>query len=99
MLIEKAYAKLYGCFEVLNSGSTEAALSDLLGGTVETTKLHSKAVSERAERGERAPASGATGKLIRTRRARALRPSPSLKAASCGSTFSTPPPRQGSKTP
>ena len=37
MLIEKAYAKLYGCFEVLNSGSTEAALSDLLGGTVETT--------------------------------------------------------------
>ena len=51
MLIEKAYAKLYGCFEVLNSGSTEAALSDLLGGTVETTKLHSKAVSERAERG------------------------------------------------
>jgi Ca2+-binding EF-hand superfamily protein len=45
MLIEKAYAKLYGCFEVLNSGSTEAALADLLGGTVETTKLHAKAVS------------------------------------------------------
>ena len=87
-----------GCTRALcvhSSGSTEAALSDLLGGTVETTKLHSKAVSERAE-SARASASGATTDLIRTWRARAYRPSPSLKAESCGSTFSTPLPRQGS---
>ena len=51
MLLEKAYAKLFGCFEVLNAGSTEAALADLLGGTVEMTKLHSKAVSARGLEG------------------------------------------------
>lgn len=51
MLVEKAFAKLHGCYEILLTGSTEAALTDLTGGTVETTKLHSKQALARFESG------------------------------------------------
>lgn len=38
-LLEKAYAKLYGCYENLHSGFTTRALQDLTGGIVQSFGL------------------------------------------------------------
>ncbi|XP_056640936.1 calpain-9-like isoform X2 [Diorhabda sublineata] len=38
-LLEKAYAKLYGCYEQLQQGSTTRALQDLTGGIVQSFGL------------------------------------------------------------
>jgi hypothetical protein len=38
-LIEKAYAKLFGCYEALNSGLIDDALVDMTGLVAEKTKL------------------------------------------------------------
>ncbi len=41
-LLEKAYAKLYGCYESLHSGFTTRALQDLTGGIVQSFSLSSQ---------------------------------------------------------
>ena len=38
-LLEKAYAKIHGCYENLIGGTTEYALKDLTGGVPEIIKL------------------------------------------------------------
>ncbi len=45
MLVEKAYAKLHGCYASIVHGQVQYALRDLTGGTVERIALH-KADSE-----------------------------------------------------
>ena len=50
MLLEKAYAKLHGCYESLIRGQVEYALRDLTGGTVQRISLHKEGTLEvRAE--------------------------------------------------
>ena len=39
-LLEKAYAKLHGCYEALDGGSVTAALVDLSGGVAEKIDLN-----------------------------------------------------------
>ena len=41
-LIEKAYAKLHGCYESLISGFIDDALSDLTGFVAEKLQLHDR---------------------------------------------------------
>lgn len=41
-LIEKAYAKLHGCYEALNSGFIDDALSELTGFVAEKVLLHDR---------------------------------------------------------
>ncbi|XP_063243850.1 calpain-1 catalytic subunit-like [Bacillus rossius redtenbacheri] len=41
-LLEKAYAKLYGCYETLQAGSSTRALQDLTGGIVQSFGLASQ---------------------------------------------------------
>lgn len=42
-LIEKAYAKLHGCYETLVSGFLDDALNDLTGLVAEKIRLHNDA--------------------------------------------------------
>lgn len=39
-IIEKAYAKLHGCYESLNGGMIDDGLVDLTGHVAEKVKLH-----------------------------------------------------------
>lgn len=50
-LMEKAYAKLHGCYEVLSGGSMAEALVDLTGGASEKYNLRATEISENIESG------------------------------------------------
>jgi len=54
-LLEKAYAKLHGCYEALDGGSVTAALVDLSGGVAEKIDLMDK------DEARRPPAADARG--------------------------------------
>ena len=45
-MLEKAYAKLHGCYEVLNGGSMAEALVDLTGGASEKYNLKDPEIIE-----------------------------------------------------
>jgi hypothetical protein len=47
--MEKAYAKLHGCYEALNGGSMAEALVDLTGGASEKYNLRAPETTEMIE--------------------------------------------------
>ena len=47
--MEKAYAKLHGCYEVLNGGSMAEGLVDLTGGASEKYNLRAPEVAKQIE--------------------------------------------------
>jgi calpain len=51
-LMEKAYAKLHGCFEALNGGAMAQALVDLTGGCSEKYNLRAPETVEQIENGQ-----------------------------------------------
>jgi hypothetical protein len=51
-LMEKAYAKLHGCYENLHGGSLSQGLVDLTGGVSEKILLHSDEIKEARENGQ-----------------------------------------------
>jgi hypothetical protein len=51
-LIEKAYAKLHGCYEALHGGSMVEAMVDLTGGVSEKILLESEEVKDAMESGQ-----------------------------------------------
>lgn len=51
-LLEKAYAKLHGCYEAMNGGSMAEALVDLTGGASEKYNLRAPETKENIEGGQ-----------------------------------------------
>jgi len=51
-LMEKAYAKLHGCYERLHGGQMAEALVDLTGGVSEKINLEAPEVKEAWESGQ-----------------------------------------------
>lgn len=51
-LIEKAYAKLHGCYEMLNGGENSEALVDITAGVSEKYNLRAPEVAESIENGQ-----------------------------------------------
>ena len=49
--MEKAYAKLHGCYEILNGGSMAEALVDLTGGASDKYNLRAPETAETIESG------------------------------------------------
>lgn len=47
--MEKAYAKLHGCYETLNGGSMAEGLVDLTGGASEKYNLRAPEVAKQIE--------------------------------------------------
>lgn len=45
-LIEKAYAKLFGCYEALKAGNIDEGLVDMTGLACEKVELHDKKTEE-----------------------------------------------------
>ena len=51
-MLEKAFAKLHGCYESLDGGTTSSGMVDLTGGVQQKMKLTDKAVAEKIANGE-----------------------------------------------
>lgn len=51
-LIEKAYAKIHGSYEILNSGKIEEALVDMTGGVAEKHDLRHPDIKQAVETGQ-----------------------------------------------
>lgn len=47
--MEKAYAKLHGCYEAINGGSMAESLVDVTGGASEKFDLRAPAIAELIE--------------------------------------------------
>lgn len=50
--MEKAYAKLHGCYEILNGGSMAEGLVDLTGGASEKYNLTAPETADLIESGQ-----------------------------------------------